>query len=70
MKQTCIFALLTAVLVYQAYYNYKANQEMGGKYQSLDRVLYSFVSLLPAVALGLYATRLSFSDKAHRGVYL
>ena len=70
MRETCKQfspAFLTAVIGYQAYYNYKANEEMGGKYQNLDHVLYSFYSLFPGIALGLYATKLSFTDTAHRG---
>ena len=73
MKENCSqfsSVFLTAVIGYQAYYNYKANEEMGGKYQKLDHVIYSFYSLLPGIALGLYATRLSFTDKSNRDALL
>ena len=63
-------ALLTGVVTWQVYYNYKANEEMGEKYMSLGRALYAWISLLPGVALGAFATKLSFTDKNHRGVLL
>ena len=73
MKETCMqitSALLTGVVSYQVYYNIKANEEMGEKYMSLGRTLYAWVSLLPGVALGAFVTKLSFTDKNHRGVLL
>ena len=56
--------LLTAVIAYQAYYMFKASEEMGGKYQNLDHILYGWVSLLPALLLGSFAIRLSFANSS------
>ena len=73
MKETCMqitSALLTGVVTWQVYYNYKANEEMGEKYMSLGHALYAWISLLPGVALGAFVTKLSFADKNQRGVLL
>ena len=56
--------LLTAIISYQAYYMFKASEEMGGKYADLDHVLYGWVSLLPAIALGSFAIRLAFAGSS------
>ena len=53
--------LLTAAIAYQIHYNYKASEELGGKYANMDHVLYGWVSLLPALLLGSFAIRLSFA---------
>ena len=57
---------LTACVAYQVYYNYKANEELGGKYQDLSHTIYGWVSLLPGVALGTFVTRLSFAENDER----
>ena len=67
MKETCMkltSIALTAIVGYQIYYNYRANEEMGGKYESISRTLYAWVSLIPAVALGLFVTKLCFTEQS------
>ena len=73
MKETCMkltSIALTAIVGYQIYYNYRANEEMGGKYESIGRTLYAWVSLIPAVALGLFATKLCYTEQTERSALL
>ena len=58
--------LLTTCIVYQVYYNYKASEELGEKYQELDRIIYGWVSLLPGVLLGTFIIRLSYASEDKR----
>ena len=57
-KMQAVSALLTGIITYQVYYNILANQELGGKYQDINRVIYSWVSLIPSILLGIYTFKL------------
>ena len=48
---------------YQIIYNLQGAIELGVKYLSLLHLVYSVGALLPALFLGIHATRLSWSTK-------
>ena len=52
---------LTCILTYQAIYNLRGAMELGGKYMDTKHILYSIGSLIPAIFLGVHASRLSFA---------
>ena len=55
---------LTCILAYQAVYNLRGAMELGGKYMNTKELLYSVGSLVPAIILGIHASKLSFAKTA------
>ena len=53
------YIVLTGVIAYQALYNLIGANELGGAYMSFKSLAYSVGSLLPAIALGIHATKLA-----------
>ena len=65
--QKLLFIGLTAAIAYQACYNWRGAHELGGKYLDLEHLFYSVFSLVPAILLGIHATKLACArDSQHK----
>ena len=60
------YIAMTCLVTYQAIYNFRGAWELGGKYLDWRSLLYSVVSLVPAIALGIHACRMVFAKKAEK----
>ena len=60
------YLVITCLVAYQAIYNLRGAMELGGNYMSWRSLLYSVVSLVPAIALGIHACRMVFAKKAEK----
>ena len=57
---------LTGVIIYQFIYNLQGAVELGGKYTNALHLSYSLGSLIPALLLGIYASRLAWARSEDR----
>ena len=62
--------VLTAIVALQMAYNLTGAMELGGKYMSLERLLYSVGSLVPGLALGIHAVKVTKASTEERRTHL
>ena len=60
------YIAMTCLITYQAVYNLRGAMELGRHYLHLTSLLYSVVSLVPAIALGIHACRMVFAKSAEK----